>query len=133
MPYMTTDVRQIMNLTGLALDLVGVLIVAVGSLLSIARVLLRLKVDVRQSYRLLREDMGRAILLGLEFLIAGDIIRSVVVDPTLMNILTLGLIVLIRTFLSMTLQLEVEGSWPWQRRSGMTDSHRAGESRTGAT
>jgi len=121
-----------MSLTGLALDLVGVLIVAVGSLLSVARFLLRLKVEFSQSYRLLREDVGRAILLGLEFLIAGDIIRSVVVDPTLLNILTLGLIVLIRTFLSMTLQLEVEGSWPWQRRSRMGDSERTSESRKGA-
>ena len=129
---MTPEFRQIMSLTGLALDLVGVLIVAVGSLLSVARFLLRLKVEFSRSYRLLREDVGRAILLGLEFLIAGDIIRSVVVDPTLLNILTLGLIVLIRTFLSMTLQLEVEGSWPWQRQSGMADSQRASESQTGA-
>jgi uncharacterized membrane protein len=51
----------------------------------------------------------------LEFLIAGDIIRTVVVAPTLENIVILGLIVLIRTFLSMALQLEVEGRWPWQR------------------
>ena len=112
---MTPDFRQIMTLTGLALDGVGVLIVAVGSLLSVARFLLRRGLDFNQSYRLLRENVGRAILLGLEFLIAGDIIRSVVVDPTVLNIVTLGLIVLIRTFLSMTLQLEVEGRWPWQR------------------
>ena len=129
---LTLDFRQIMTLTGLALDIVGVLIVAVGSLLSLVRFGLRLKLEFSQSYRLLREDVGRAILLGLEFLIAGDIIRSVVVDPTLLNILTLGLIVLIRTFLSMTLQLEVEGSWPWQRRSGTADSPRSGESRKGA-
>jgi uncharacterized membrane protein len=58
--------------------------------------------------------MGRAILLGLEFLVAGDIIRTVVVDPTLDNVIVLGLVVLIRTFLSMTLQLEVDGRWPWQ-------------------
>jgi len=118
---MTPDFRQIMSLTGLTLDLVGVLIVAVGSLLSVARFLLRRGVGFSQSYRHLREDVGRAILLGLEFLIAGDIIRSVVVDPTLLNVVTLGLIVLIRTFLSMTLQLEVEGCWPWQRQSGMTN------------
>jgi uncharacterized membrane protein len=108
------DFRQIMTVTGIALDATGVLIVTVGSFLSLARFVLRRTVDFNQSYRRLREDVGRAILLGLEFLIAGDIIRSVVVDPTLLNILTLGLIVLIRTFLSMTLQLEVEGRWPWQ-------------------
>jgi len=59
--------------------------------------------------------VGRAILLGFEFLIAGDIIWTVVVAPTLENILILGLIVLIRTFLSRAIQLEVEGHWPWQR------------------
>ena len=121
-----------MSLTGLALDLVGVLIVAAGSLLSLVRFLFRLRVAFSQSYRILREDVGRAILLGLEFLIAGDIIRSVVVDPTLLNILTLGLIVLIRTFLSMTLQLEVEGSWPWERGRRIPDSQQSTESRTGA-
>jgi len=108
--------RDIMNVTGLVLDGAGVLIVAAGSLASVVRFFGRSRAGFNESYRLLREDVGRAILLGLEFLIGGDIIRSVVVDPTLLNILTLGLIVLIRTFLSMTLQLEVEGRWPWQRR-----------------
>jgi len=120
---MTPVFRQIMSLTGLTLDLVGVLIVAIGSLLSVVRFLFRWSGDFNRSYRDLRENLGRAILLGLEFLISGDIIRSVVVDPTLVNILTLGMIVLIRTFLSMTLQLEVEGYWPWQRRTAAGGQH----------
>ncbi len=66
-------------------------------------------------YSLYRQDVGRAILLGLEFLIAGDIIRTVVVAPTTQNVLVLGLIVLIRTFLSLSLQLEIEGKLPWRR------------------
>jgi uncharacterized membrane protein len=123
---LTPDFRQIMTLTGITLDSVGVLIVALGSLLSVARFLIRRKAEFNPAYRLLREDVGRAILLGLEFLIAGDIIRSVVVDPTLLNVVTLGLIVLIRTFLSMTLQLEVEGCWPWQRQSGTATPPQAG-------
>jgi uncharacterized membrane protein len=113
--------RDIMTLTGLILDGAGVLIVALGSIISLVRFLARRGMEFGTAYRLLREDVGRAILLGLEFLIAGDIIRSVVVDPTLLNIVTLGLIVLIRTFLSMTLQLEVEGRWPWQRRGDATE------------
>jgi uncharacterized membrane protein len=60
-------------------------------------------------YSLYRQDVGRAILLGLEFLIAGDIIRTVVVAPTLQNVVVLGMIVLIRTFLSLSLQLEIDG------------------------
>ncbi len=109
---MTAGFHDIMALLGLALDALGVVIVAAGALLALGRSALQAAGD---RYRRLREDLGRAILLGLEFLIAGDIIRSVVVDPTLLNVAILGLIVLIRTFLSMTLQLEVEGRWPWQR------------------
>jgi len=112
---MIAGFRDIMAMIGLALDGVGVLIVAVGALIGMARALLRRRDSIADRYRTLREDLGRAIVLGLEFLIAGDIIRSVVVDPTVINVVVLGLIVLIRTFLSMTLQLEVEGRWPWHR------------------
>ncbi|HEY5813682.1 MAG TPA: DUF1622 domain-containing protein, partial [Terrimicrobiaceae bacterium] len=85
-----------------------------GALLATMRFLLQKKADHQSPYGLYRQDMGRAILLGLEFLVAGDIIRTVVVDPTFDNVLVLGLIVIIRTFLSITLQLEIEGKWPWQ-------------------
>jgi uncharacterized membrane protein len=66
-------------------------------------------------YRRFRQDLGRGILLGLEFLVAADIIRTVAVTPTLQSVAVLGLIVVIRTFLSMALQVEVEGRLPWQR------------------
>lgn len=112
---MITTFRDVMGMIGLALDGVGVLIVAVGAVIAMVRAALRRSDGVGDRYRTLREDLGRAIVLGLEFLIAGDIIRSVVVDPTVVNVIVLGLIVLIRTFLSMTLQLEVEGCWPWHR------------------
>jgi uncharacterized membrane protein len=68
--------------------------------------------------------VGRALLLGLEFLIAGDIIRTVVVAPTLQNVMVLGMIVLIRTFLSLSLQLEIEGKLPWQRAAVHQDHNR---------
>jgi uncharacterized membrane protein len=73
------------------------------------RFFLRRQGDTLGAYRLCRQDMGRAILLGLEFLVAGDIIRTVMVHPSLDNV-----IVLIRTFLSLALQLEVDGRWPCQ-------------------
>jgi uncharacterized membrane protein len=66
------------------------------------------------TYRTYRQQLGRSIILGLEFLIAGDIIRTVVVADTLENVAVLGIIILIRSFLSVTLHLEVEGRWPWQ-------------------
>lgn len=107
--------RELMGSIGTAVDAVGVLIIVVGALISTCRFLFRRQEGPANSYKLYRQGLGRAILLGLEFLVAGDIIRTVVVAPTLENVLILGLIVLIRTFLSIALQLEVDGRWPWQR------------------
>ena len=64
-----------------------------------------------------RRMLGRAILTGLELLVAADIIRTVAVDPTLESVLVLGLIVIIRTFLSFSLEVEIDGRWPWQKRA----------------
>ena len=107
--------HEIMELIGTAVDALGVAIVVVGAVLAVAGFIRRRDVEVGLSYRMCRQDLGRAIVLGLEILIAGDIIRTVVVAPTLENVAVLGLIVLIRTFLSVALQLEVDGRWPWQR------------------
>jgi uncharacterized membrane protein len=63
-----------------------------------------------------RQNLGRAILLGLELLVAGDIIKTVAVSPTLQNMAVLGAIVIIRTFLSFSLELEINGRWPWQQK-----------------
>jgi uncharacterized membrane protein len=67
------------------------------------------------SYRGYRADLGRGILLGLELLIAADILKTVVIDPTLIGLAVLGGIVFIRTFLSFSLDVEINGHWPWQR------------------
>ena len=107
--------RQIMDIVGTCVDGVGVLIVVGGALVATARLALRRTHRVGNYYVSYRQDVGRAILLGLEFLIAGDLIRTVVVAPTMQNVTVLGLIVLIRTFLSLSLQLEIEGRLPWQR------------------
>lgn len=71
--------------------------------------------DIREAYSEYRHALGRGILLGLEFLVAGDIIRTVAVSPTLESVTVLAVIVAVRTFLSMTLEVELEGHWPWQR------------------
>lgn len=110
-----TQFRDVMEIIGEAMDGAGVLIVVIGATLATGRFVLRRNKEP-DPYRTYRQDLGRAILLGLEFLVAGDIIRTVVVAPTLENVLVLGLIVIIRTFLSMALQLELEGRWPWQRQ-----------------
>jgi uncharacterized membrane protein len=81
-----------------------------------------------ETYHLFRTSVARGILLGLEFLVAADIIGTVAVDPTLQNLAVLGLIVLIRTFLSFALQLEISGRWPWQKAPS-NDSTRGGSQR----
>jgi uncharacterized membrane protein len=77
-----------------------------------------------EGYRIVRTVFGRSILLGLEFLVAADIIRTVAVQPSLQNVAVLGLIMLIRTFLSFSLEVEIDGRWPWRRavavRSGLS-------------
>jgi uncharacterized membrane protein len=116
--------RHIMEVVGTSVDGVGVFIVAGGMLIATARLVLRLRDRAQETgnyYSLYRQDVGRAILLGLEFLIAGDIIRTVVVAPTLQNVVVLGMIVLIRTFLSLSLQLEIEGRLPWRRQTASGD------------
>ena len=104
---------------GMAVDAIGVLVIVVGILVASVRTLFFAApphLDRDTSYR---QNLGRAILLGLELLVAGDIIRTVAVAPTLQNLSVLALIVVIRTFLSFSLELEVTGRWPWQQRSGI--------------
>jgi len=106
---------EIISIAGYAVEAVGVLVIILGSCLS-SVVFIRTfrKLPEGTAYRTYRRQLGRSIILGLEFLIAGDIIRTVVVAYTLENVAILGLIILIRSFLSVTLHLEVEGRWPWQ-------------------
>jgi uncharacterized membrane protein len=117
-----------MGLVGTAVDTAGVAVMVFGATLATVRFLFNKQGRTVNAYRLCRQDMGRAILRGLEFLVAGDMIRTVVVDPTLDNVIVLGLIVLglivlIRTFLSLALQLEVEGRWPWQHGDNTGAGH----------
>ena len=71
--------------------------------------------DAAKAYRVLRQAFGGAILLGLEVLVAADLVRTVAVAPTLENVVTLGIIVVIRTVLSFSLEIEIEGVAPWRR------------------
>ena len=101
------------------LDVLGAGVILVGSLLTavLAAVAGLKNRDLPARYKQIRQGVGRAILLGLEILVGADIIRTVAEKPTLPAVAILGGIVLIRTFLSFTLQVELEGRWPWQRRS----------------
>lgn len=103
-------VAQLFEAIG-ALVLIGGLVVSIV----VAARTWRRERDPRAAYRSLRQSFGSAILLGLEILVAADLVRTVAVAPTLQNVLILGLIVLIRTFLSFSLEVEIEGVWPWRR------------------
>ena len=95
----------------------GAVVLVLGLLLSLAlagRVWWRTRRG-RVAYQTLRETFGGVLLLGLEILVAADLVRTVAVDPTIQNVAILGLIVLIRTFLSFSLEIEIEGVPPWRR------------------
>jgi uncharacterized membrane protein len=72
--------------------------------------------QVNDAYRSYRQGVGRAILLGLELLVAGDIIKTVAISPTVQTVGVLAIVVVVRTFLSISLQVELEGRWPWRSR-----------------
>jgi uncharacterized membrane protein len=90
--------------------------------------------DGTQTYLILRRTFGGVLLLGLEILVAGDLIRTVAIAPTIENVVVLGLIVLIRTFLSFSLEIEIEGVPPWRRAfvSGATVVKKAAQASGGA-
>jgi uncharacterized membrane protein len=118
---MTLD--QAVEAVGKSVDVAGILIIVVGAVAASVRYLVGARGDrVAEAYSLYRRNLGRAILLGLEFLVAGDIIRTVAISPTFNSVGVLGVIVLIRTFLSVALQVETEARWPWQPRDGLCAS-----------
>jgi uncharacterized membrane protein len=119
---------EIIETIGRLIDLVGVLMIIGGLMIASARYL-RAFGGVPGSYRLFRQDIGRAILLGLEVLVAADIIRTVAVTPTLTSVAVLAGIVIIRTFLSFSLEVELEGRFPWQSRGELPDNVKVEETK----
>ncbi len=97
-------------------DAAGVVVIVLGILVATVRVFVSAPPAGLDRYMAYRQNLGRAILLGLELLVAGDIIKTVAVAPTLQNMAVLGAIVVIRTFLSFSLELEINGRWPWQSK-----------------
>jgi uncharacterized membrane protein len=111
------EFKHTAELIGIAFEVAGVAVLVMGSILAFGRyifTLVRFR-DGPAAYRGLRLYLGRSIVLGLELLVAADIIRSVAIEPTFASVGVLGLIVLVRTFLSWSLEVEINGEWPWQR------------------
>ena len=107
--------NDVIEKIGMTIDAAGVAVIVAGAAFSFVACAVRLSRRERDVYRRLRQHLGQTILLGLELLVAGDIVRTVPTEPTLTSVAVLGIIVLIRTFLSFSLQVELTGRWPWQR------------------
>ena len=128
-------VRTVIEWAALAIEILGAAVIVAGVLrVVITRGAVRFlyQLDKPGAYESYKHQMGRSLLLGLEFLVAGDVVRTVALDPTLNNVGVLGLLVLIRTFLGWSLAVEIDGRWPWQARPEK-DSHAGGTTRTGET
>ena len=107
---------EVIETVGKVIDATGVAVIVGGALVAAWWALTKRGVPGGR-YEDFRRQLGRSILLGLEFLVAADIIRTVALTPTPQSVAVLGGIVLIRTFLSFSLQLEMTGAWPWQRKA----------------
>ena len=105
-----TDVVKVVEAVGAAIMVIGGLGAFVAFVLRVRRA-----EAVQGAYPALRRDLGRCILLGLEVLIVADIVRTIIVDPTLESVGVLGIIVVIRILLSFSLEVEIDGTWPWDR------------------
>jgi len=108
---------QVASWIAVGIEAAGILAIAVGALVSSALFLRRLLASrsFSESYPAYRSDLGRSILLGLELLVAADIVGTVVVDPTFANLGVLAIIVAIRIALSFALEVEISGHWPWRQ------------------
>jgi uncharacterized membrane protein len=110
------DFDALMELVVHGFEVAGVVVLVVGAVAAFASALVTARrTGAAVAYERVRRGVGRAILLGLELLIIADIVLTITVDPTLESALALGLIVVVRTFLSFSLEVELEGTLPWRR------------------
>lgn len=116
--------KYVSELVGEGFQLAGIVALVCGAVLTFLLYMRSLsrRRDASAAYRDFRRNLGKAILLGLELLVAADIIRSVALDPTFATIGVLGMIVVIRTFLSWSLEVEINGKWPWQKARASNDT-----------
>jgi len=110
-------IREMIEMAAQGIEVLAVLIIIVGIIYGIGRYFSHRRQQVANAYKHFKDQIGKALLLGLEFLVAADIIRTVALSPTLRNVAMLGVLVLIRTFLSWSLVVEIEGRWPWKPKT----------------
>jgi len=108
--------NDVIQKIGMTIDVAGVAVIVSGAAIAFVFTAVRLSRRESDVYRRFRQQLGQTILLGLELLVAGDIVRTVAGSPSLTSVAILAVIVLIRTFLSFSLEVEITGRWPWQKR-----------------
>lgn len=109
------DIKQLMDWSATGIELLGVLIIVLATAFGTVRFLFHLTQRVDDAFKQFKVHMGKMLILILEFLVAADIIRTIAIDQTIESVAILGILVLIRTFLSWSLTVEVEGRWPWSK------------------
>jgi uncharacterized membrane protein len=109
-----TGISAAVQVIASVLEKIGVVVIALAFLHAILRGLRHFGQRRADAYERLKLYIGRALLLGLEFLVAADIIRTVTIEPTRESLLSLGLLVLVRIMLGWSIAVEIEGCWPWQ-------------------
>jgi uncharacterized membrane protein len=114
------SIIHILHWAALGLETIGVAVIVIGAV--VATLLFFREGPGEAAFRGYRANLGRGILLGLEFLVAADIIGTVAITPTFQNLGVLATIIAIRTVLSVALEVESEGRWPWRRHDGATSS-----------
>ncbi|MBV9174021.1 MAG: DUF1622 domain-containing protein [Chloroflexi bacterium] len=117
-----TDIQHVIETIGVAIEVVAVAVIVAGLGYALIQsgVAFAMREGGESAYRRLRNLSARILLLGLELLVAADIVRTVALEPSLASVAVLGLLVVIRTFLSWSLVVEIEGRWPWQAAPGAT-------------
>jgi uncharacterized membrane protein len=115
------SIKQLIEWAATGIEVFTVFVIIISSAVGTARFLIHLNQKVPDAFREYKTRLGKMLILSLEFLVAADIIRTVALEPTLANGAVLGLLVVIRTFLSWSLSVEIEGRWPWSHAAAISD------------
>ena len=111
------EMREWIAIAASGIEALAVVVIVGGIVYGLVRFLMIRAAGTGRAYKGLRDNLGSGLLLGLEFLVAADVIRTVALDPSLVGVATLGVLIAIRTFLSWALVVEIEGRFPWQRKA----------------
>jgi len=115
-----TGIRAVIEWAALGIELLAVVIIVSSVIMAaVSRGTVRFlfHLNTPGAFETYKHQLVKPLLLALDFLVAGDVVRTIALEPTLTNVAVLGLLVVIRTFLSWSITVEIEGHWPWQRKS----------------